>query len=484
MRLPTWHGFVVLALAGSLTACGDDGGSSNPDAGGNPDAPVGGNPDAPIGGNPDAPVGAGLAVFADDYGADVAFAPFNGSTVVAVDGTQAHVGSASLKLEVPATEYAGGALRVATAIDLSAYNAVTFWAKASQAATLNVVGFGNDTSGSAHQVEWNAVALTTEWTRFVIPVPASSRLTAESGLFHFAEGSDEGAYQIWFDDIRFETIAGAAIGTPRPAIATSAATKQVGETLDIAGASVAYTIDGADRVLATGRAYFDYTSSDPAVATVDATGKVTAVAVGTAEITAKLGDIVAVGALSLAVTAVTVPPAPAPAPTAPSADVIALFSDAYTAVTVDTWRTSWSEATLEETTVGTDNVKKYTDLNYVGVEFFAAGGALDATAMTHFHVDVWLPALTTFRIKIVDFGANGVYGPAGAGNDDTEHELAFSGTSTPPLTAGQWVSLDLPLATFTNLLNRGHLAQLIFSTAARDTVYVDNVYFHRITPSM
>jgi hypothetical protein len=489
MRSATWHGFVVLALAGgSLLACGDDS-KSNPDAGGgNPDAPVGGNPDAPVGGNPDAPVGGdpdgqvpagGLAVFADDYGADVAFAPFIGSTVVAVDTAEHHVGAASLRLEVPATEYAGGSLRTAAPVDLSTYNALSFWAKASKAATLNVVGFGN-AGANAHQVEWGGVALTTAWTQFVIPVPASSALTAESGLFHFAEGSDEGAYQIWFDDVRFVTVDAATFGTPRPAIATSAATKQVGETLDIAGASVAYTIDTVDRVLAVGRSYFTYASSNTAVATVDGAGKVTAVAEGTAEITATLGATPAVGALALTVTAVTVPTEPAPTPTVAAADVIALYSDAYTAVPVDTFRTPWSEADQTETMIGTDHVQRYSNVNYVGIEFFAtAGRALDATTMTHFHVDVWLPALTTLGVKLVDFGADGVFG-----GDDSEFTIPLNGTSTPPLTAGQWVSIDLPLASFTGLLARNHLAQLIFTTTARDTVYVDNVYFHRITPAM
>jgi hypothetical protein len=482
MRSATWHGFVVLALAGgSLLACGDDS-KSTPDAGsGTPDAPIGGNPDGPIGGDPDAaPPAAGFAAFADEYGADVAFAPFNGSTVVAVDTAEHHVGTASLRLEVPATEYAGGSLRTAAPVDLSAYNAVSFWAKASKAATLNVVGFGNGATSSPHQVEWGGVALTTAWTQFVIPVPASSALTAETGVFHFAEGSDEGAYQIWFDDVRFVTVDAAIFGTPRPAIATAAATKQIGETLDIAGASVAYTIDTVDRVLAVGRSYFTYTSSDTAVATIDATGKVTAVAEGTAEITASLGATPAVGALALTVTAVTVPTEPAPTPTVAAADVIALYSDAYTAVPVDTFRTPWSEADQVETMIGTDHVQRYSNVNYVGIEFFAtAGRALDATTMTHFHVDVWLPALTTLGVKLVDFGADGVFG-----GDDSEFTIPLDGASTPPLTAGQWVSLDLPLASFTGLLARNHLAQLLFTTTARDTVYVDNVYFYRITPAM
>ena len=41
--------------------------------------------------------------------------------------------------------------------------------------------------------------------------------------------------------------------------------------------------------------------------------------------------------------------------------------------------------------------------------------------MEHFNLDVWTPDATTFRVKLVDFGADAAFG----GGDDTEHELAF-----------------------------------------------------------
>jgi hypothetical protein len=77
-----------------------------------------------------------------------------------------------------------------------------------------------------------------------------------------------------------------------------------------------------------------------------------------------------------------------------------------------------------------------------------------------------------FKVKLVDFGANGIYG-----GDDKEQELTFNSGTTPAMVPGTWSSLDIPLADFTNLTTRGHLAQLILSGAS--TVFVDNVYFHR-----
>jgi hypothetical protein len=40
------------------------------------------------------------------------------------------------------------------------------------------------------------------------------------------------------------------------------------------------------------------------------------------------------------------------------------------------------------------------------------------------------------------------------------------------------VSFDLPLADFTGLVERAHIAQIVLS-GDPNTVYVDNVYFYR-----
>jgi hypothetical protein len=55
-------------------------------------------------------------------------------------------------------------------------------------------------------------------------------------------------------------------------------------------------------------------------------------------------------------------------------------------------------------------------LNYFGVD---VTGSLDASQMLYFHIDVWTPDLTAFRVKLVDFCANGVY----QGGDDVEFEV-------------------------------------------------------------
>lgn len=163
----------------------------------------------------------------------------------------------------------------------------------------------------------------------------------------------------------------------------------------------------------------------------------------------------------------------APTPTLAASQVISMFSDAYTNVPIDTWKTSWSSATLEDIEINGNATKKYSNLNFVGVEATGAN-MINATAMTHFHVDIWSPDFTSFRIKLVDLGANGVYDGVGAG-DDVEHEITISAPAQ-----NTWISLDIPLSDFTNLTTRGHISQLIFAGApvGSATVYVDNVYFH------
>ena len=171
------------------------------------------------------------------------------------------------------------------------------------------------------------------------------------------------------------------------------------------------------------------------------------------------------------------PTGPAPTPSHMADSVISLFSDAYTDVTVDTWSATWDQADVEDVEIGGNPTKKYTNLVFAGIEFTAQ--TVDASEMTHFHMDVWTPDPTAdpaaFRIKLVDFGTNGVWD---GGGDDTEHEIALTAASEPPLATGQWVSYDIPLTAFTALAARAHLAQLIIS-GDPNTVFVDNVYLHR-----
>jgi hypothetical protein len=165
---------------------------------------------------------------------------------------------------------------------------------------------------------------------------------------------------------------------------------------------------------------------------------------------------------------------PAPVPTKNAANVISLFSDTYTNIGVATWRTDWSNATLTESSINGNNVKEYSALGFVGIETTAT---IDATTMTHYHMDVWSSDFTEFKVKLVDYGANGIYQSApGVASDDVEHEITFSAPAKD-----QWVGIDIPLSNFTGLTTRAHIAQIIYVGApyGATKVIVDNVYFYK-----
>ncbi|MDT8323797.1 MAG: T9SS type A sorting domain-containing protein, partial [Bacteroidota bacterium] len=153
----------------------------------------------------------------------------------------------------------------------------------------------------------------------------------------------------------------------------------------------------------------------------------------------------------------------------------------YNDVTVDTWSADWDMADVMDMQISGDDTKKYTNLSFAGVEFTSQ--TIDASSMTHFHMDIWTPNETAepaaFKIKLVDFGADGAFG----GGDDVEHELTFTAATTPALVRGSWIALDIPLTEFAGLSTKAHLAQLIISGDLA-TVYVDNVYFYSSATSV
>lgn len=422
-----------------------------------------------------APFPSTAAVFEDGFAAGVDFQAFGGSKTDAltVDASVKRSGAASLKVTVPAPGnasggYAGGAFVASVARDLSGYNALTFWVRASISAKLDVAGLGNDNTGtSKFSAERRLIDVSPTWTKVTLPIPLASKLTIEKGLFFFAEGPENGAgYDLWFDDVKFEKLTD--LPTPAPAIPTQSLTQEVGNTVRITGTTVAY---GTGLTMDVSPGYFTFVSSNPSVATVNDAGTITAVGVGTANITARLGETTATGSVTLRTA--NAPTTAAPTPTRAAADVISLFSNAYTNVPVDTWSASFDQADVADVNIAGNATKKYTNLVFSAAEFITT--KVNATAMTHLHMDVYVYDAASFKIKLVDFGPNNVFG----GGDDSEHELALTPTSTPAVVANAWNSFDIPLTAFAGLRARANLAQLIL-VASSPTVYLDNIYFYKV----
>lgn len=424
-----------------------------------------------------APLDTDPVVFGDGFGDAVDFQAFLNSKLdaVSLDPAGGYQGSTGMLITVPGpghpTEwFAGGAFTTPFVRDLSGYNALTFRAKASTAVTLDVVGFGNDNSGlSKFTAEWSGIPLTTSWEYFIVPIPRPAKLGAEGGLFYFAEGAEgSSGHQIWFDDVQFDVVN--AISDPRPVMADQEISSFAGDTIAVQGTSVTFAVDGVDRTITHMPGYFSFLSSDENVVQI-ADDLILVVGGGSATISAKLDDVDVEG--SILVTSTDKPAAAAPTPTFAADDVISLFSNEYTDVTVDTWSAEWDAADVAGLQIAGDDAKIYTNLSFAGIEFISA--QINASEMTHFHMHIWLPEGDQIKVKLVDFGADGEYG-----GDDREHELVLTPNTTPSISTGEWVELHIPLAEFTNLTTVEHLAQLIISgNVNTTTLYVDNILFHR-----
>ena len=179
----------------------------------------------------------------------------------------------------------------------------------------------------------------------------------------------------------------------------------------------------------------------------------------------------------LTIMATTTSMAAAPTPTLDASKVISLFSNAYTNVPVSSWKTAWSAAgAMTDMQIAGDDTKKYEGVTFIGIE--TTGTMVDASTMNYFNVDILTDNITSLKIKLVDFGANGVYNGVGK-VDDVESELTF----TPGLTG--WNSYHIPLTDFTKLTTKANIAQYIITAAPNgsSSFYLDNMYFSTETLS-
>ncbi len=418
-------------------------------------------------------------VFIDGFSAGLNYAVFGGASPSAFDVDNQvtwNNSSASMRFDVPnagdpSGAYAGGVFFTSTARDLSGYNALTFYAKASQSATIGLIGFGNDMGPSTYQVSISDLQLSTGWKKFIIPLPDPSRLTAERGMFIYSAGPIDGmGFTFWVDELKFEQLG--TIAHPHFTILNGqeqVETSFTGVSKTIGGLSGIYNLpSGVNQTISLSPAYFQFLSSNPSIATVDASGKVLiAGGPGNAVITAKVGEVTADGSFTVQSQGVY---QHAPTPSQDADKVISIFSDAYANIPVNYYNGYWApyQTTLSaDFDVNGDHVLNYTDFNFVGIEF--SSPTVDATSMTHLHVDLFIPnalaATGQIRLELVDLVAN------------------VTGTSTRSITPAQtqqWLSLDIPLASFSGLSKRTNLGQLIFVDVNNNIsgFYADNIYFY------
>lgn len=168
------------------------------------------------------------------------------------------------------------------------------------------------------------------------------------------------------------------------------------------------------------------------------------------------------------------PPTP---PARPAADVISIYGEAY-GPAIGLNNVPWDAPTdfVEENIAG-NNVLKIDFGVFMGSSL---GSVVDATAMTHFHMDFWIAN---------DFTPGQVFNTkwsnhAGGAGETDAGELVIV---INPGDVQTWISVDVPLTQFNNVNgggidNRADLTEFLITAAGfTSRAYIDNVYFHKNT---
>ncbi|MFG6447371.1 Ig-like domain-containing protein [Roseateles sp. BYS180W] len=147
------------------------------------------------------------------------------------------------------------------------------------------------------------------------------------------------------------------------------------------------------------------------------------------------------------------------APTPParaSADVLSIFSDAYTSIAGLDLNPNWGQSTEPSTVaIAGNNTRKYAKLNYQGIDF--AGNPIDVTGFSKLHLDYWTADVSSVKVSIISAG----------------QENAVTLTPTP----SSWNSTDIDLAQYT-APNKAAIIQVkIEGSPSGGTLYFDNLYF-------
>lgn len=423
-------------------------------------------------------------VYIDGFSGGLEYYPYSDSKheAFSVDTEVKYAGSSAMRFDVPNVgdpngAYAGAIFRDENGgRDLSGFDALTFWAKSTKAAIINDIGFGQDFGENKYQVSKQGLVLTTNWVKYIIPIPDASKLTQEKGMFWYAEGPEDGAgYSFWIDELKYEKLG--TIAQPRPAIQNGeniVTDSFTGVNVQLANLIQTFNLaSGQDLTVSTAASYFEFSSSDPSVASVNENGLVVVNSGGNAVITATLGGLEAAGSLTINSSGSFVL---APTPTRDPNKVTSIFSDHYTNVPVDFFNGYWEpfQTTLSaDFNINGDNIINYTNFNFVGNQF--ANPTVDATSKSNLHINMYIPgevpANFDFLISVIDFGPDQVNG----GGDDTRQQLFVR--KSPAIVANTWLTLEFSI-TIPNRNNMGLIIYENINFSSLDNIYIDNIYFY------
>lgn len=148
----------------------------------------------------------------------------------------------------------------------------------------------------------------------------------------------------------------------------------------------------------------------------------------------------------------------APAPGVDASKVKSFFSGAYPTVVPGMFVGTWGQSTRGsiESCSG-DDAYKFTDFNYVGLQFSSDDATVDVSDMTTLHLDLYAPETMDINIVPISLGPT-----------------IEAGVSRH-LDGGKWTSLDIALSEFGNV-DFTRFGQLKLDGGNGQTFYLDNFY--------
>ena len=149
----------------------------------------------------------------------------------------------------------------------------------------------------------------------------------------------------------------------------------------------------------------------------------------------------------------------APTPPQAASNVLSIYSDSYTDLAGTLFNPWWNQTTtVAVVNIAGNNAMRYRHLNYQGTQF---ASPQDVSGYEYLHVDFWTSNATALNFFIID---------------QSPGEVSYS----LPITAEQWVSVDIPLSHYSN--GGENLADILqFKVDGGDgsttEVWFDNWYF-------
>ena len=449
-------------------------------------------------------------IFTDDFvgmGSDF-YKPYGDSkfTAFSVDLEEGYESNSSIRIDVPnATDpqgaYAGGIFVIDGAgRNLTDFDALTFYVKASQGVTVGEFGFGEDFGENKFITTITNIGVGTNWTKIIIPILDASKLLQERGMFRYAAGttSTNGfGFTLWIDEIKFEKL-----GTNNllyPFILNgddSSVDGFAGSNQIINGLGAVYSLaNGQNVTINAAPSYFNFNVSNTSVVSALALnnfGQIFTSVIGTsgsAVVTAQVGNTLAQG--SLTINAVGAFPH-APVPTRPASSVVSLFSDAYNNLPVRHYNGFFSGSNTQGgagndpnnvdiqapfVNGSIDNIINYTQLDFVSIGMYETVPRVNISGMTHMHVDINVKQAVApsnfIRIELHSSLANGPTTSSGS--------FVVNAAALTNVDADGWASIDIPISSFPGFNDAANLGQVFFVSGNPGGVFniwVDNVYFY------